>query len=81
VDLEGQDKWDEYTKAKEDIFYYTSTSEAPWTIIKSDDKKRARLNAMRYMLSKMGYPKEDEAMLKYDPRIVRTVQEELGIED
>jgi polyphosphate kinase len=81
VDLEGQDKWDEYTKAKEDIFYYTSTSEAPWTIIKSDDKKRARLNAMRYMLSKMNYPKEDEAMLKYDPRIVRTVQEELGIED
>jgi len=81
VDLEGQDKWDEYTKAKEDLFYYTSTTEAPWTIIKSDDKKRARLNAMRYVLSNMGYPVEDEAMLKYDPRIVRTVQEELGIED
>ena len=81
VDLEGQDKWDEYTKAKEDLFYYTSTSEAPWTIIKSDDKKRARLNSMRYVLSNVGYPIEDEAMLKYDPRIVRTVQEELDIED
>lgn len=81
VDREGQDKWDEYTKAKEDMFYYTSTAEAPWTIIKSVDKKRARLNAMRYFLSNLDYPKMDEEMLKYDPRIVRSVHEEMGVED
>ena len=50
VDLASLDKWDEYTKAKEATFFYTDTADAPWTVIKSDCKKRARLNAMRYVL-------------------------------
>jgi polyphosphate kinase 2 (PPK2 family) len=39
-------KWDEYTEAKEAMFFYTDTADAPWRIVKSDDKKRARLNAI-----------------------------------
>ena len=44
------DKWDDYTEAKEAMFFYTDTADAPWTIIKSDDKKRARLNCMLHFL-------------------------------
>lgn len=55
VDLASLDKWDEYTKAKESMFFYSDTADAPWTVIKSDCKKRARLNAMRYVLHKLPY--------------------------
>ena len=53
------DKWDDYTKAKEAMFFYTDTADAPWTVIKSDDKKRARLNAMRYLLHSLPYNTKD----------------------
>ena len=81
VDQESQDKWEDYTRAKEDMFFFTSTADCPWIIIKSDDKKRARINAIRYLLGRMEYPGKREELLKYDHRIVRTVQEELGTED
>lgn len=55
IDLASLDKWDEYTKAKEAMFFYTDTADAPWTVVKSDCKKRARLNAMRYVLHKLPY--------------------------
>ena len=55
IDVASLDKWDEYTKAKEAMFYHTDITEAPWTVIKSDCKKRARLNAMRYILHKFPY--------------------------
>ncbi len=55
VDLASLDKWDDYTKAKEAMFFYTDTADSPWTVIKSDCKKRARLNAMRYVLHKLPY--------------------------
>jgi len=77
VDRESQDKWPGYTKAKEDMFFFTSTLEAPWTVIKSDDKKRARINTIRYLLSRFTYPDRNDAILDVDRRIVRTVQEEL----
>lgn len=81
VDQESQDKWDEYTKAKEDMFFFTSTADAPWTIIKSDDKKRARINAIRYLLSCIDYPDRRDELLGIDQRIVRGVHDEIGIED
>ena len=59
VDLASLDKWDEYTKAKEAMFFETDTADAPWTVIKSDCKKRARLNAMRYVLHKLPYTSKD----------------------
>jgi polyphosphate kinase 2 len=55
VDLASLDKWDSYTKAKEAMFMHCDTSDAPWTVIKSDCKKRARLNAMRYLLHRMPF--------------------------
>jgi polyphosphate kinase 2 (PPK2 family) len=55
IDLASLDKWDDYTKAKEAMFFYTDTADSPWTVIKSNDKKRARLNAMRYVLHKLPY--------------------------
>lgn len=55
VDMASLNKWDEYTKAKEAMFYHTDTADAPWTVIKSDCKRRARLNAMRYILNKLPY--------------------------
>lgn len=71
IDLASLDKWSEYTKAKEAMFFYTDTADAPWTVIKSDDKKRARINAMRYLLSKANYPnKNEEVAVPPDPLIV-----------
>ncbi len=55
IDKASLDKWDDYTRAKEAMFFETDTVDAPWTVIKSDDKKRARLNAMRYVLNKVPY--------------------------
>ncbi len=59
VDLASLDKWDEYTRAKEAMFFHTDTADSPWTVVKSDDKKRARLNAMRYVLHSMPYKDKD----------------------
>jgi polyphosphate kinase 2 len=59
IDVASLDKWDEYTKAKEAMFFYTDTADAPWTVIKSDCKKRARLNALRYLLHKLPYARKD----------------------
>lgn len=77
VDKESQNLWDKYSLAKEDMFYYTSTPDAPWVVIKSDDKKRARINAMRYLLSQFDYAGKDHSLLKVDRRIIKTVKEEL----
>jgi len=71
VDLASLDKWDDYTAAKENMFFYTDTADAPWTVIKSDDKKRARINCMRYILSKFPYDNKDpEVACEPDPLIV-----------
>jgi len=59
VDLASLDKWDDYTRAKEAMFFATDTADCPWTVIKSDDKKRARLNAMRYVLHSLPYRDKD----------------------
>lgn len=72
VDLASLDKWAEYTRAKEAMFIATDTSDAPWTVIRSDDKKRARLNAMRVVLSAFHYTAKDRSVVAVpDPLIVR----------
>lgn len=71
VDLASLDKWDDYTKSKEAMFYFTDTTDAPWTVIKSDCKKRARLNAMRYVLHKFPYTgKSANRINPIDPLLV-----------
>ncbi|MBV8271521.1 MAG: polyphosphate kinase 2 [Cupriavidus sp.] len=71
VDVASLDKWDAYTDAKEAMFAHTDTADAPWTVIRSDCKKRARLNAMRYVLSRFAYANRDvTAIGQPDPLIV-----------
>ncbi len=71
IDLASLDKWDDYTEAKEAMFFYTDTADAPWTIIKSDDKKRARLNCLQHFLSSLDYPNKDRnVVVGCDPLIV-----------
>jgi polyphosphate kinase 2 len=71
IDLASLDKWDDYTKAKEAMFFHTDTADSPWTVIKSDCKKRARLNAMRYVLHKLPYTNKDiDAIGSLDPLLV-----------
>ena len=61
IDMASLDKWDDYTLAKEAMFFHTDTADSPWTVIKSDDKMRARLNAMRYVLHSLPYAGKDPA--------------------
>ncbi len=71
IDLASLDKWDDYTKAKEAMFFYTDTADAPWTVVKSDCKKRARLNALRYVLHKLPYANKDlDRIGPLDPLLV-----------
>jgi len=71
VDLASLDKWQDYTEAKEAMFFYTDTADAPWTVVKSDCKKRARLNAMRFALNSLDYPnKNPKIAVPPDPLIV-----------
>lgn len=71
IDKASLDKWDDYTEAKEAMFFYTDTADAPWTIIKSNDKKRARLGCMRHFLSGLDYPDKDTDLVgSPDPLIV-----------
>ncbi len=71
IDKESQGKWDEYTEAKEAMFFYTDTADAPWTVVKSDDKKRARLNCMQHFLTNLDYPDKDKHVVHGpDPLIV-----------
>lgn len=71
VDRASLDKWEDYTEAKEAMFFYTDTADAPWTVLKSDDKKRARLNCMRHFLLQFDYPDKNLSIAKLpDAKIV-----------
>ncbi|MEM7301645.1 MAG: polyphosphate kinase 2 [Pseudomonadota bacterium] len=79
IDRQSLNKWDDYTEAKEAMFFYTDTADAPWTIVKSNDKKRARLNCMRHFLSSLPYPDKDEALVgELDPLIVGSSSDVIG---
>jgi len=70
VDLASLDKWDDYTDAKDAMFFYTDLADAPWTVVKSNDKRRARLEAMRYVLSKVPYSGRDENVVARPDRLI-----------
>jgi polyphosphate kinase 2 len=79
IDKASLNKWDSYTEAKESMFFFTDTADAPWTIIKSDDKKRARLNCMRHFLQSLPYPNKDRHVVENpDPLIVGTSAHVIG---
>ena len=71
MDMESVNRWDDYTEAKEEMFNATDTDIAPWIVVKSNDKKRARINAMRHLLAKFDYDDKDhEVVGEPDPLIV-----------
>lgn len=79
MDLESLGRWDDYTLAKEETFQATDTDEAPWITIRSNDKKRARLNAMRHFLSQIDYDgKNAEVIGEPDPLIVKRARDTIG---
>ena len=74
IDKASLNKWDDYTEAKEAMFFYTDTADAPWTVVKSNDKKRARINTMLHSLSTLDYPDKDLSIAHApDPLIVSHV--------
>jgi polyphosphate kinase 2 len=76
IDLASLDRWDDYTEAKEAMFFYTDTADAPWTVVKSNDKKRGRIEAMRYVLQLFDYDNKDAALVgKPDPLIIGPASE------
>lgn len=71
MDIASLDRWDEYTEAKEAMFFWTDTADAPWTVVKSNDKKRARLEAIRHVLHRFDYTgKDPEVVGTPDPQII-----------
>ncbi|SLN41966.1 Polyphosphate kinase 2 (PPK2) [Roseovarius albus] len=71
IDKASLNKWEDYTEAKEAMFFYTDTADAPWTVIKSNDKKRARINCMLHFLNSLDYPGKDRNLVaEPDPLIV-----------
>ncbi|WP_439101044.1 polyphosphate kinase 2 [Congregibacter sp.] len=79
IDQASIDKWEEYTEAKEAMFFYTDTADAPWTVIKSSDKKRARLACMQHFLASLDYPEKDTHLVRRpDPLLVGHSQHVIG---
>ena len=71
MDQESMQRWDDYTRARDGMFLFTDTKLAPWTVVRSDDKRRARLEAMRYVLHGLSYPDKNKKVVKQpDPLIV-----------
>ena len=82
IDRASLDKWDDSTQAKEAMFFYTDTADAPWTVIRSNDKKRARLACMRHFLSRFDYPDKDLAVATPpDPLILGSASHMVGASD
>jgi polyphosphate kinase len=79
IDRASLDKWDQYTAAKAAMFLYTDTADAPWTIIKSDDKKRARLACMHHFLASLPYPNKNmKVVTGSDPLIAGISAQVIG---
>ena len=82
MDLESLDKWGAYTEAKEAMFFHTDTADAPWTVVKSNDKKRGRIEAMRHVLARFDYPEKDRDVVGTpDPRIVGPARDVFEVEE
>ncbi|MEM1293718.1 MAG: polyphosphate kinase 2 [Verrucomicrobiota bacterium] len=76
MDVESLGRWDEYTQAKESMLFYSDTADAPWTIVRSDDKKRARLNAIKFLLKEIPYDGKDHSLVDdMDPLVVGSAKD------
>jgi len=76
VDMASLERWDDYTKAKEAMMFHTDTKDAPWTVVRSDDKKRGRINCMRHFLNSLDYPDKDpDVVYSPDPFVIGSESE------
>jgi polyphosphate kinase 2 len=76
MDVESLGRWEEYTKAKEAMLFYTDTADCPWHVVRSDDKKRARINAIKFLLQSVPYEgRNDELVKNFDPLIVGSAKD------
>jgi polyphosphate kinase 2 len=71
MDLESRSRWQEYSKAKDEMFAYTDIKQAPWYVVEADDKRRARLNCIHHLLSMIPYKKVEYPKLKLPPLVER----------
>lgn len=80
IDVQMQERWEEFTEKKYRMLKETNTEKSPWTIIRSDDKFIARVNAMKTILNSVDYEGKDERVdLSVDPEIVITAEKEIEI--
>jgi polyphosphate kinase 2 len=71
MDLASLDRWDDYTAAKDAMFLHSHSDHAPWTVVRSNDKKRGRVEAIRFVLNQLDYPDKDQELVgRPDPLIV-----------
>jgi len=76
MDVESLGRWDEYTRAKEAMLFYTDTADSPWHVVRSDDKKRARLNAIKFLLQSVPYEGRNDGLVRnFDPKIVGSAKD------
>ena len=68
MDLESITHWEDYSRAKDEMFVHTDIPEAPWHVVESEDKRRARINMIAHLLSTIPYHKVREPTLKLPPR-------------
>jgi len=68
MDLESLSRWEDYSRAKDEMFVHTDTSESPWLVVESDDKKRARINMIAHLLSSIPYEKVARPSLELPKR-------------
>lgn len=79
IDVESLEKWDDYTEARKTMFFHTDIADAPWVVVRSDDKKRARINCIRQFLHELDYPEKDTNIVYApDPLIVSSVESRYG---
>jgi hypothetical protein len=71
MDIESYKRWYEYSKARDMMFEHTDTDHAPWHIVFSDDKRRARLNVISHILAQIPYKKVDRAKVKLPERSMK----------
>lgn len=73
IDIIAQEKWEQYSEARDQMLAHTHTAHAPWVVIKSDDKRAARLNCMRHFLQQIPYEDKDETLLReLDAKVVHS---------
>ena len=81
IDIKAMNKWDDYTAARDKMLSATDSAHAPWTVVRSNDKRRARINAIRHVLLSMDYEGKDlDAIGELDPNVISSATSQSAAE-